>query len=109
MWSFKSATRRSARSRDIPFRITMRSAARSWRFSGKVYAGTSQPFVAQTLGNIEHGVGTAGILESEREHRQLAAVGDELERPQLGNRIGCVPGDVPARLLHLPVAVEAEP
>ena len=62
---------------------TTRSTARSWRFSGNVYAGTSQPRSRSRVGDVEHRVVGHVVVEREREHRQLAAVGDQLEGTDL--------------------------
>ena len=47
-------------------------------------------------------------LHPEREHRQVAAVGEQLERAHLGDLPGQVQRHVLAGLLDLPVALEAE-
>ena len=99
---------RSARSRENPFLMTTRSAARSWRFSGNVYAGTSQPRIAQPLGDVEDRVRDGRVLQREREHRELAPVGQQLERAHLADRLGRVQRDVTALLLDRAVALEAE-
>ena len=60
----RSATSRSARSRENPLRTTTRSAARSWRFSGKRVRRDQPAAVAQPLRDVEHGVVLDVLLAS---------------------------------------------
>ena len=66
-----------------PRRTTTRSAARSVRFSGNVYAGTCQPRSRSASETSKTRVVVDVRLQREREDRQLVAAGEQLERPEL--------------------------
>src|SRR5579859_180586 len=65
--------------------------------------------LAEPFGQVEYRISGSVIAQLEREYRKIPAFGEQLERAHGRDFAGQVERYVLARLLHMPVALEAEP